>query len=104
MKTKFKSKLLGVLLVLVMVLAFVPVSALTAFAAERDREIVAVDSGNSFNMRLSDEGVSGRKSKADCVIPGHMSSPALIWWNTELVMRCLVLSVYHHSNWRCPFS
>ena len=33
MKTKFKSKLLGVLLVLVMVLAFVPVSALTAFAA-----------------------------------------------------------------------
>ena len=33
MKTKFKSKLLGVLLVLVMVLALVPVSALTAFAA-----------------------------------------------------------------------
>ena len=58
MKTQFKSKLLGVLLVLVMVLALVPVSALTAFAAERaDRDIVAVDSGNSFNMRLSDEGV-----------------------------------------------
>ena len=33
MKTKFKSKLLGVLLVLVVVLALVPVSALTAFAA-----------------------------------------------------------------------
>jgi len=33
MKTKFNSKLLGVLLVLVMVLALVPVSALTAFAA-----------------------------------------------------------------------
>ncbi|MBR5459929.1 MAG: hypothetical protein IKV53_03605, partial [Clostridia bacterium] len=33
MKTKFKSKLLGVLLVLVMVLALVPVSVLTAFAA-----------------------------------------------------------------------
>ena len=33
MKTKFKSKLLGGLLVLVMVLALVPVSALTAFAA-----------------------------------------------------------------------
>ena len=33
MKTKFKSKLLSVLLVLVMVLALVPVSALTAFAA-----------------------------------------------------------------------
>ena len=33
MKTKFKSKLLGALLVLVMVLALVPVSALTAFAA-----------------------------------------------------------------------
>ena len=58
MKTKFKSKLLGVLLVLVMVLALVPVSALTAFAAERaDRDIVAVDSGNSFNMRLSAGGV-----------------------------------------------
>ena len=57
MKTKYKSKLLGVLLVLVMVLALVPVSALTAFAAERDREIVAVDSGNSFNMRLSAGGV-----------------------------------------------
>ena len=57
MKTKFKSKLLSILLVLVMVLALVPVSALTAFAAERDREIVAVDSGNSFNMRLSAGGV-----------------------------------------------
>ena len=58
MKTQFRSKLLSVLLVLVMVLALVPVSALTAFAAERaDRDIVAVDSGNSFNMRLSDEGV-----------------------------------------------
>ena len=58
MKAKFKSKLLGVLLVLVMVLALVPVSALTAFAAERaDRDIVAVDSGNSFNMRLSAGGV-----------------------------------------------
>ena len=34
MKTQFKSKLLSILLVLVMVLAFVPVSALTAFAAE----------------------------------------------------------------------
>ena len=33
MKTKFKSKLLSILLVLVMVLALVPVSALTAFAA-----------------------------------------------------------------------
>ncbi len=33
MKTKFMSKLLGVLLVLVMVLALVPVGALTAFAA-----------------------------------------------------------------------
>ncbi|MBR2319105.1 MAG: hypothetical protein IKA52_05490, partial [Bacteroidaceae bacterium] len=33
MKTKFKSKLLSILLVLVMVLALVPVSALSAFAA-----------------------------------------------------------------------
>ena len=40
-----------------MVLSIVPFSAITAFASERDREIVAVDSGNSFNMRLSDEGV-----------------------------------------------
>ena len=42
MKTKFKSKLLGVLLVLVMVLALVPVSALTAFAAEQN-EVVTHD-------------------------------------------------------------
>ena len=44
-----------------MVFAFVcgvfAITPLTANAAERDREIVAVDSGNSFNMRLSDEGV-----------------------------------------------
>ena len=39
-------------------LAFVfAITPHTANAAERDREIVAVDSGNSFNMRLSDEGV-----------------------------------------------
>ena len=56
MKTKFKSKLLGILLVLVMVLALVPVSALTAFAAERDREIVTVDSGNSLNMSVDESG------------------------------------------------
>ncbi len=40
MKTTFKSKILSALLVLVMVLALVPVSALTAFAAES--EITAV--------------------------------------------------------------
>ena len=58
MKTKFKSKLLSILLVLVMVLALVPVSALTAFAAERaDRDIVAVDSGNELNMRITDDGM-----------------------------------------------
>jgi len=33
MKTKYKSKLLGILLVLVMVLALVPFASLTAFAA-----------------------------------------------------------------------
>ena len=54
---KTKKIAISILLVLVMVLTLVPVNALTAFAAERDREIVAVDSGNSFNMRLSDEGV-----------------------------------------------
>ena len=42
MKTNFKSKLLGVLLILVMVLALVPVSALTAFAAEQN-EVVTHD-------------------------------------------------------------
>ena len=58
MKTKIKSKFLSILLVLVMVLALVPVSALTAFAAERaDRDIVAVDSGNELNMRITDDGM-----------------------------------------------
>lgn len=58
MKTQFRSKLLSVLLVLVMVLALVPVSALTAFAAERaDRDIVAVVSGNELNMRITDDGM-----------------------------------------------
>ena len=42
MKTKFKSKLLSILLVLVMVLAFVPVSALTAFAAEPDNALANI--------------------------------------------------------------
>lgn len=39
MKTKFKSKLLSILLVLVMVLALVPVSALTAFAAGGPKKV-----------------------------------------------------------------
>ena len=46
MKTKFKSKLLGVLLVLVMVLALVPVSALTAFAAGGTENVDFAHEGN----------------------------------------------------------
>ena len=46
MKTTFKSKILSALLVLVMVLALVPVSALTAFAAES--EITAVGTWNEL--------------------------------------------------------
>ena len=56
MKTKFKSKLLGVLLVLVMVLALAPVSALTAFAAEPESEITEVGTwGELLNAVNSDK-------------------------------------------------
>lgn len=56
MKTKFKSKLLGVLLVLVMVLALAPVSALTAFAADPESEITEVGTwGELLNAVNSDK-------------------------------------------------
>ena len=56
MKTKFKSKLLGVLLVLVMVLALAPVSTLTAFAAEPESEITEVGTwGELLNAVNSDK-------------------------------------------------
>ncbi|MBO5526099.1 MAG: InlB B-repeat-containing protein [Clostridia bacterium] len=52
MKTKFKSKLLSILLVLVMVLSIVPFGSLTAFAAE------TLSGGKAeWNVQLSDEGV-----------------------------------------------
>lgn len=62
MKTKSRNSLITSLTMIVMMLAIlfgaVAISPLTASAAERaDREIVAVDSGNAFNMRLSDTGV-----------------------------------------------
>lgn len=62
MKTKSRNSLITSLTMIVMMVAIlfsvVAISPLTAYAAERaDRDIVAVDSGNSFNMRLSDEGV-----------------------------------------------
>ena len=58
MKTQFRSKLLSVLLVLVMVLALVPVSTLTAFAEQRaERDIVTVESGNSLNMSIDEQGI-----------------------------------------------
>lgn len=62
MKTKSRNYLITSLTMLVMMLAIlfgaVTISPLTAYAAVRaDRDIVAVDSGNSFNMRLSDTGV-----------------------------------------------
>lgn len=62
MKTKSRRFLITSLAMIVMMVAIlfsaVTISPLTAYAAERaDREIVAVDSGNAFNMRLSDTGV-----------------------------------------------
>ena len=61
MKTKSRNYLITFLTMLVMMLAIlfgaVAIAPLTAYAAERDREIAPVDSGNSFNMRLSDGGV-----------------------------------------------
>lgn len=61
MKTKSRNFLIASLAMLVMMIAIlfsaVTISPITAYAAVRDREIVAVDSGNSFNMRLSDTGV-----------------------------------------------
>ena len=48
MKTKFKSKLFGVLLVLVMVLAIVPLSVLTVFANEPEAEITEVTTFNEL--------------------------------------------------------
>ncbi len=62
MKTKSRNFLITSLAMIVMMVAIlfsaVTISPLTAYAAERaDREIVAVDTGNSFNMRLSDTGV-----------------------------------------------
>lgn len=62
MKTKSRNFLITSLTMLVMMLAIlfgaVTISPLTAYAAVRaDRDIVAVDSGNSFNMRLSAGGV-----------------------------------------------
>ena len=62
MKTKSRNYLITSLTMIVMMVAIlfsaVTISPLTAYAAVRaDRDIVAVDSGNSFNMRLSDTGV-----------------------------------------------
>ena len=61
MKTKSRNYLITSLTMIVMMIAIlfsvVAIAPLTAYAAVRDREIVAVDSGNSFNMRLSDTGV-----------------------------------------------
>ena len=58
MKQKTKNLLLVCLMAFAMLFSLFAITPLTANAAERaDRDIVAVDSGNSFNMRLSDEGV-----------------------------------------------
>ena len=48
MKTKFKSKLFGVLLVLVMVLALVPFASLTAFA-EVEKKFTLMPTGGTVN-------------------------------------------------------
>ena len=58
MKTKFKSKFLSILLVLVMVLSIVPFGSLTAFAEQRaERDILTVESGNSLNMSIDSNGI-----------------------------------------------
>ncbi|MBE5733364.1 MAG: hypothetical protein E7353_10130, partial [Clostridiales bacterium] len=56
MKTKSKI-LVSIILTLALIVSVFALTPLTASAKERDREIVAVDSGNSFSMRLSDSGV-----------------------------------------------
>ena len=57
MKTKSRYLIVVFLMVFAFVCGVFAIKPLTANAAERDREIVTVDSGNSFNMSLSDEGV-----------------------------------------------
>ena len=60
MKTKFKSKLLGVLLVLVMVLALVPVSAFTAFAAGdglSEETAIEVNDYTTFKAAMEDPAI-----------------------------------------------
>ncbi|MBO5224185.1 MAG: InlB B-repeat-containing protein, partial [Clostridia bacterium] len=56
MKTKSKI-LVSILLAFALIVSVFALTPLTASAEVRDREIVAVDSGNSFNMRISDGGV-----------------------------------------------
>ena len=57
MKTKSRNLIVVFLMVFAFVCGAFALTPLIANAANRDREIVAVDSGNSFNMRRSDEGV-----------------------------------------------
>lgn len=59
MRTKTRNTVLGGILTFVMVFAFalvlLPMTTMTAYA-EREREIPAVDSGNSLNMSIDDQG------------------------------------------------
>ena len=56
MRTKTRNTVLGGILTFVMVFAFalvlLPMTTMTAYA-EREREIPAVDSGNSLNMSIT---------------------------------------------------
>ncbi|MBQ9115284.1 MAG: hypothetical protein IJY07_05025, partial [Clostridia bacterium] len=56
MKAK-RISILALTVIMALLIGVFAITPLTANAAERDREIVAVDSGNSFNMRLSAGGV-----------------------------------------------
>ncbi|MBR2381078.1 MAG: hypothetical protein IKA84_01100, partial [Clostridia bacterium] len=96
MKTKFKSKLLGVLLVLVMVLALVPVSGLTAFAAE-PTEITEIKSV------ISSEHVPKAGMEVDLFIPNvpdgeHYSRPwnGAEWYDSNGVK--IAPTVNHHYD------
>ena len=57
MKTKSKSLLMVFLMALAFICGVFAITPLTANAAERDREIVEVESGNSLNMTATNEGL-----------------------------------------------
>ena len=57
MKTKSRNLIVVFLMVFAFVCGVFAITPLTANAAERDREIVEVESGNSLNMTVTNEGL-----------------------------------------------